>query len=90
MYKVDKTKGEFVAFMKDSTFYCLKRERCFRFKHHMHGAIKIPIDKTYYGSAIQIGFGWWQDKIHTSTVQCIDGTIQIKNKHNKPTQYENV
>jgi hypothetical protein len=78
--------------LQEYKFYCLKREKVFRFRHReSKKEIKLPIIKEFYGARTNVifgGMGWWQDIHFKTEINCSDGKLEIENRHPRPTEYK--
>jgi hypothetical protein len=76
--------------LQEYKFYCLKREKVFRFTNkETKEVIKLPIMKEFYGAVKDYGgFGWWQDMYFKTNINCSNGKLELENKHPTPTEYE--
>ena len=87
MYSAKQSVDDFKHLMGVSKFYCLKKEKVFRFSDEYGHVLKIPIDKEFYSEVKTFGSGTWQDKMYSASVKLNDGIVIITNTHNMPTVY---
>jgi len=84
----NRTKKEFLEYLDNCHFYCLKRAMVFRLTNKTtKEVVNIPITKKFYGpmtNVIMGGMGWWMNSHYSTEIECSDGNIILENSHPEP------